>query len=134
MRNNAPGGAGNDIALDDITFRPCGPQISVRISGRSEKVDLCETDTVSLLFTSEVAAGYINSIYQWQVSTDGGLQWLDIAGATSLSYIRKRTIAGKYLYRLSVVENENVGIVSCRITYAKTKYAAGISRSASDSL
>jgi hypothetical protein len=27
--NNAPGGCGNDLALDDITFRPCGPTISV---------------------------------------------------------------------------------------------------------
>ena len=24
--NNAPGGCGNDLALDDITFRPCGPR------------------------------------------------------------------------------------------------------------
>lgn len=116
MRNNAPGGAGNDIALDDITFRPCGPQISVQISGRGEKVDFCETDTASLLLTSEISAGYINSIYQWQVSTDGGVRWLDIAGANSLFYVRKRTGAGKYLYRLSVVENENMNIVSCRIT------------------
>jgi hypothetical protein len=25
LRNNAPGGIGNDLALDNITFRPCGP-------------------------------------------------------------------------------------------------------------
>jgi hypothetical protein len=28
LTNNAPGGCGNDLALDDITFRPCGPIIS----------------------------------------------------------------------------------------------------------
>src|SRR3569832_1800655 len=33
MVNNAPGGCGNDLALDDITFRPCGPQIGVTIDG-----------------------------------------------------------------------------------------------------
>src|SRR4051812_45523029 len=31
--NNAPGGCGNDLALDDITFRPCGPQIMETIDG-----------------------------------------------------------------------------------------------------
>lgn len=25
LRNNAPGGIGNDLALDNISFRPCGP-------------------------------------------------------------------------------------------------------------
>jgi hypothetical protein len=33
MVNNAPGGCGNDLALDDITFRPCGPLISGMIDG-----------------------------------------------------------------------------------------------------
>lgn len=33
MRNNSSGGVpANDIALDDITFRPCGPEVTVWIS------------------------------------------------------------------------------------------------------
>jgi hypothetical protein len=26
LRNNAPGGIGNDLAIDNIEFRPCGPE------------------------------------------------------------------------------------------------------------
>ncbi len=33
MVNNSPGGCGNDLALDDITFRPCGPQVHATFSG-----------------------------------------------------------------------------------------------------
>ncbi|MDQ6812670.1 MAG: hypothetical protein M3040_02855, partial [Bacteroidota bacterium] len=29
--NNAAGGCGNDLAIDDITFRPCGPQLAPSI-------------------------------------------------------------------------------------------------------
>ncbi|HPG11346.1 MAG TPA: hypothetical protein PLU37_07440, partial [Chitinophagaceae bacterium] len=29
ITNNAPGGYGNDLALDDITFRPCGPPVNI---------------------------------------------------------------------------------------------------------
>lgn len=31
MINKGPGGIGNDLALDDITFRPCGPTITPAI-------------------------------------------------------------------------------------------------------
>jgi hypothetical protein len=27
LRNNAPGGLGNDLAIDNISFRACGPEI-----------------------------------------------------------------------------------------------------------
>ena len=31
--NNAPGGCGNDLAIDDIQFRACGPVLTASISG-----------------------------------------------------------------------------------------------------
>ena len=33
LRNNAPGGYGNDLALDNISFRACGPIATVDIEG-----------------------------------------------------------------------------------------------------
>ncbi|MGZ5248100.1 MAG: hypothetical protein ACXWV5_13450, partial [Flavitalea sp.] len=43
MRNNAPGGNGNDLALDDITFRPCGPQVNAKIISNSGiTTEVCE--------------------------------------------------------------------------------------------
>lgn len=129
MRNNAPGGAGNDIALDDIAFRPCGPKISAQILGRGTEVDLCETDTTSFLLTSEVAPGYNNPVYQWQVSTDGGLQWQEIPGATTLDYVRRATPAGTYQYRLAVFETEGGRTLACSIAssvVAVTVYATPV--------
>ncbi len=115
MRNNAPGGAGNDIVLDDIAFRPCGPKISAQISGSGTTADLCEEDTASFLLTSEVAPGYENPLYQWQISTDGGLQWKDISGANSLNYIRKTTPVGTYQYRLAVFKTQGNTVLACSI-------------------
>ncbi|MFY1004897.1 hypothetical protein ACNF5F_26070, partial [Escherichia coli] len=49
--NNAPGGCGNDLALDDITFRPCGPQLSVGIANSpTDTVTYCEGIPQSFTF------------------------------------------------------------------------------------
>jgi len=37
MTNNAPGGIGNDIAIDDITFRPYGAQVSTVLTNRQHR-------------------------------------------------------------------------------------------------
>src|SRR5579871_2684758 len=72
IRNDAPGGCGNDLALDDITFRPCGPLVLASSSGStSDTVNLCDYDnTTTLTFNASVSAGYNNPLYQWQISTD----------------------------------------------------------------
>ena len=41
MTNNAPGGVGNDIAIDDITFRPYGSQVSTTFSSSSTTQSFC---------------------------------------------------------------------------------------------
>lgn len=116
MRNNAPGGNGNDIALDDITFRPCGAKITANIQGSADTVDVCEGNTTTYTFNGNVSSAYQSPVYQWQVSTDNGITWKDIAGAITLSYQRQPTIsAGNYLYRLAVTEASAAGINACRI-------------------
>lgn len=115
MTNNAPGGNGNDIGLDDITFRPCGPIIRSNIQGSSDTVDICEGSTNRYTIQSNVSAGYISPAYQWQISKDSGKNWIDIAGATSLNYLRQPSSVGRYWYRLAVTEQSSIGILSCRI-------------------
>ena len=39
LRNNAPGGIGNDLALDNISFRACGPEALIL---PAEIIDVCE--------------------------------------------------------------------------------------------
>ena len=118
MTNNAPGGIGNDVALDDITFRPCGSKIEAKIAGNStDTINVCEGNTNSYTFNSDGGAGYISPVYRWQISTDKGITWADIPGATTLTYKRTPTNApGSYWYRLTVVEASVGGISSCRIS------------------
>ena len=114
IRNNAPGGLGNDLALDDITFRPCGPVLSSVIQGNGDKVDVCFYDQSDYVFSAVISPGTLSPVFQWQVSTDLATTWNDIPGASSLTYQRQPTLAGIYWYRLTVAENGNAGITSCR--------------------
>jgi gliding motility-associated-like protein len=114
ITNNAPGGVGNDLALDDISFRPCGPVLNTVIQGIGVKVDVCKIDQTDYFFNSAISPGFLSPFFQWQVSTDS-TTWSDIPGANSLNYQRQPTTAGNYWYRLTVSENENAGNSACRV-------------------
>jgi len=79
VRNNAPGGGGNDWALDDITLRTCYPNMSY---SPSIAPTLCANSTVTI---RDTVRSYYNTYveYKWQRSTDGGVTWVDIAGTTA---------------------------------------------------
>jgi gliding motility-associated-like protein len=116
MINNAPGGTGNDLALDDITFRAAGPSIKTITAGfNGDTLSLCEGDPQVLHFSSTVESCFASAVYQWQVSTDGGTIWKDIPGAVGRSFDRPASLAGSYLYRMTVAESGNAGIASCSV-------------------
>jgi gliding motility-associated-like protein len=118
MTNNAPGGCGNDIALDDITFRPCGPKVDVlfaNISGAADTTNFCISDNKSITLNGSVQAGFNNPALQWQQSTDNGATWTDIAGAVTNNYTQVFSVAGSFRYRLSVAEAGNIAIARCRV-------------------
>lgn len=118
MTNNAPGGCGNDLALDDITFRPCGPMVRAGILGSNgaNLVNLCEDDPTILGFNAGISAGYNAPAYQWQLSKDSGTTWTDINRAKSSSYTRAPTGPGLYEYRLTVAEGSNIALSICRVS------------------
>ena len=117
--NNAPGGCGNDLALDDITFRPCGPQLNLSIAGQTTNTaDICEGTAASFNFTATISAGFTNPVFQWQQRFNNNT-WADIAGANSTTLIRNfisSAAVGNYGYRLSVAEAGNLGSTQCRIS------------------
>ena len=116
MTNNAKGGDGNDLALDDITFRPAGPAIATAIVNHAtDTVNLCADDTSTLHFAATVGSCYTNTAYQWQLSKDNGISWNNIAGATDTNYARPQTIPGNYLYRLIVASAANIAVSNCRV-------------------
>jgi gliding motility-associated-like protein len=115
--NNAPGGCGNDLALDDITFRPCGPKISTAIAGETAtSVSTCEATAKVYTFTSNISTGFNNAVVQWQESYNGAV-WQNVAGATSTTFTKTffQFPAGTYLYRIAAAESGNMGVSECRI-------------------
>ncbi len=119
MRNNAPGGCGNDLLLDDITFRPCGPSLAVSMNNSPQtSLDLCKGASASVTFTGTIPTGYTQPVIQWQESTNSGLSWNDIAGAGITSFVKTfnpLTPVGAYQYRMTVIEGENLGTNACRV-------------------
>lgn len=115
LTNNAPGGLGNDLALDDITFRPCGEEIAASIQGTSDTVNVCEGFTQTYIIQGDVSSAYQDPAYQWQLSKDKGKTWKDIPGATTVNYQAQPTTGGNYWYRLAVLEAKDVGVLACRI-------------------
>jgi gliding motility-associated-like protein len=130
MRNNKAGAApGNDIALDDITFRACGPTVTSTIQNNSNRsLDICQSDTKSYTLTGTVSSGYSNPAYQWQSSADNGLTWTDISGANSIDYtFVPSSVAGTYLYRIAVAQNANIASTSCRVVSNLITFKVGVS-------
>lgn len=73
--NNAPGGGGNDWALDDITVATCLP--NMRYSP-SLTPSICNNAALTIYDT---VRSYFNNYtyYKWQRSTDGGSNWTDVS-------------------------------------------------------
>jgi len=116
--NNAPGGCGNDLLLDDITFRPCGPKITSTVNGLPvNSVSLCEGQGGSFLFDNIVSGGFASPVFQWQQWNDNMNVWMDIPLANKSSITHNITAAtpGNIRYRLAVSESGNMASSQCRI-------------------
>ncbi|MEP1488159.1 MAG: T9SS type B sorting domain-containing protein [Algibacter sp.] len=116
--NSAPSAhPGNDIALDDIAFRPCGPTVTISVENEtSTSLTACENETINYTLNGGVSSGYSAPAYQWQVSSDHGTTWTDILGATSVSYTFMTSAAnGTYLYRMAVAQTSDIDSINCRI-------------------
>ncbi|MEO6130220.1 MAG: hypothetical protein ABIQ02_00125, partial [Saprospiraceae bacterium] len=110
LRNNAPGGFGNDLALDNIGFRACGPSSSISISPVGK---VCENSLFPVLAAQiDADTGSI----QWQVSIDAGLIWSDIIGAVNKTYQVQQQSSGAYHFRfLYSTTISNLANPKCRI-------------------
>jgi gliding motility-associated-like protein len=116
IRNDAPGGLGNDLALDDITFRACGPIMIPRINGTaSASGQLCEGTTENFTLAVDVQAGvYVAPEYQWQKWE--GNTWINIPGetnnSTNVQFIN--AVAGVSQFRMLASEQGSINSVACR--------------------
>ncbi|MDB5286386.1 MAG: hypothetical protein JWR05_1335 [Mucilaginibacter sp.] len=117
MINNAPGGLGNDLILDDITFRPYGPTILAGFGGVTSTAerDLCEGESGTYTLKAS-QAGYADPYYQWQVNKNDGKGWLDINGetTTTLNISFTNAVVNKNQYRMGILNGSALAI-TCRI-------------------
>lgn len=79
FRNNAPGGGGNDWAMDDVKMATCLPNMQY---SPSLNPMVCQANPITI---NDTITSYFNnySDYKWQKSTDGGSTWTDVTTATS---------------------------------------------------
>lgn len=108
--NNAPGGIGNDLALDNISFQPCGPSTFI---DTDTLIFLCEEENQPAKLTANLDID--DYAIQWQQSLDMGMNWEDIPGASGQDYFHAIFDAGVYYYRyLGAGTAENLANARCR--------------------
>ena len=129
IKNNAPGGCGNDLALDDIAFRPCGPKVSAGINGVAvTDTTVCEGLAQNFTLQASYSAGYSDPRVQWQESNDGGRNWQNIPGATTTTYVRPATPSGYYSYRMLIGDGANINVLQCRIASKPINFTVNSSK------
>lgn len=120
--NDAPGGCGNDIAIDDIVFGVCNATPAAALStATSGCIGGNTTFTASFASAADSLVVPGTKDFLWQVSTDG-VTWVDIPSSNNVNYVMNPlTVASvnKY-YRVLIAAQGNIGTTTCR--YASPAY------------
>ncbi|NNU33474.1 PKD domain-containing protein [Mucilaginibacter sp. S1162] len=109
MVNNAPGGRGNDIAIDDIVFRPYGAPL--RVTSDQANAAFCEGESHPVTIKSTTApAGNSQKVQVYKNKT-----WVDQTSAsTATSFtVMSPTEPGTYSYRLVTSSAANINSPNC---------------------
>jgi len=107
LRNNAPGGNGNDLAIDNISFRTCGPLVTV-----PSEVNFCN-GMPATLHAVLANSPYANTVYQWQRLLNG--VWEDVPDADSDSLEILNPVDGSVFRLLAASALPNLSMPNCRI-------------------
>lgn len=114
MRNNNLDDLGNDLAIDDITFSPMGPPLSIAIQGvAGTTMTVCQ-DSPQPKLVATIGNCYVNTQYQWQINREN-TGWTPLAGANSPIYTVNTAESTSNQYRLVVADNGNIESQNCRV-------------------
>ncbi|MCC8410572.1 gliding motility-associated C-terminal domain-containing protein [Mucilaginibacter sp. UR6-1] len=112
--NDADGGYGNDLIIDDITFRACGPQVDNRLDGSEQDFtpECASSGNRNFMFETTPQPGYV---YQWQKIING--DWQDITGATLVKYTANvdLSVGAIHQYRVAAAKLGNIASENCRV-------------------
>ena len=118
--NNNRGGCGNDLAIDDIQFRPCGPEIALDMDLALKQTDtlfFCEGDIVSIIISSKIISEgeyTSNPVFQWQTRPNDQAEWDDIPDEND-EELTFMPVHDQW-YRLSAAATtDNLSVRLCRI-------------------
>ncbi len=118
MINAAPGGCGNDLAIDDIQFGICSSNPVAALSTvTSGCIGGSTTFTASLASAADSAVIPGSKDFRWETSSDG-ITWTPIAGANAVTYVINPLAAGDVnrFYRVLIAAAGNMGTPTCRYT------------------
>ncbi len=111
--NDANGGCGNDVVIDDIQFGTCDPTPIVSSSVAAGCMGAAATFN-SIITDPGAIGGTVE--YQWQVAPTAAGLWTNILSATSANYNIAAVAAadtGKY-YRVLIAAAGNISNSNCR--------------------
>jgi hypothetical protein len=111
FRNNAPGGIGNDLALDNIAFKACGPLL-----GLPATAPFCP-DGVLQLTGNVTNSPYNTPVFQWQISGNGVI-WADIPGENALALSFETPQNGQFFRLVAANTPNNLTQANCRAVSA----------------
>lgn len=107
-----------DFAIDDIQIRPLGPDVVISFDNEPSTTivkSICFQDNKTVSMSGTMGPFYPNPSLQWQQSTDNGVTWTDIPGATGNTYSRSFSVPDTFLFRLSGGDASTVSNPNCRV-------------------
>lgn len=107
-----------DFAIDDILLIPRGPIANIWFDNEPSTTivkSVCFQDNKTVSISGDVKLYYTNTAVQWQQSTDNGITWVDIPGATNPTYSRNFPVPDTFLFRLTTGEAANISNPNCRV-------------------
>jgi hypothetical protein len=125
--NDAPGGNGNDLGLDDMSIRLCVPQVSTNITDNDtivctgNNLDITGTYGADCTFGNELAYRWefrhVDSVNWKTLTTESGVETINCSAAPTINKTKSITSASKAdegYYRMSVSSPTSIGSVNCR--------------------
>ena len=96
IRNNSPGGGGNDWAIDDIKVSHCGPTLTMNynpevLGCKEGAFTVALKDTIRFIYNS-----YVH--FKWQKSNVGGTVWANMTGPGTSGIGTPTLVNGLYQY------------------------------------
>ena len=113
--NAAPGGCGNDLAIDDIAYGICDPVPTVSLNNPGGTCLGSSVTFTANLSDPTVIPGAKDYQWQWSPSPGSG-PWTNISGAIAVNYTINPVLAadtGRY-YRVIVAAQGNIGNLTCQ--------------------